>query len=220
MNLIFCNGNDWLDFSLSLWERAGVRVLSVCRPWTTCALHTSRGVKEGNLQTRPRHPHPALSQRERVTLGFSLLEIILSLAILAGALAALGEVMRAADRSASAAEDETRAQILAASVMDELVSGSRELVAAGNAVLNTTDDPPWTCSIELDQSGYDELVAVHVRVRQQMEERLQPAHFDLFRWLPNPNFTLPDTGQQQTGTSSSSTGSSGASSGAGLGGQP
>jgi general secretion pathway protein I len=154
--------------------------------------------------------------------GFTLLEIILSLAILAGALAALGEVMRAADRSASAAEDETRAQILAASVMDELVAGSRELAATDNAAVSSTDDPPWACSIAVDQTGYDELVAVRVRVQQQIEARLQPASYELVRWLPNPNFTMPDT-SQQTGTSTTSTSSSsssGASSGAGVGGQP
>ena len=57
--------------------------------------------------------------------GFTLLEIILALAILAGSLAALGEVMRLADQNASLTEDETQAQILAASVMDELVAGCR-----------------------------------------------------------------------------------------------
>jgi prepilin-type N-terminal cleavage/methylation domain-containing protein len=153
--------------------------------------------------------------------GFTLLEIILSLAILAGALAALGEVMRAADRSASAAEDETRAQILAASVMDELAAGSRELVATDNAAVSSTDDPPWTCSIAVDQTGYDELVAVRVRIQQQIEARLQPVGYELVRWLPNPNFTMPNTGQE-TGastTSTSSSSASGTSSGTSSGGQ-
>ena len=55
--------------------------------------------------------------------GFTLLEIILALAILAGSLAALGEVMRLADQNASMTRDESQAQILASSVMDELVAG-------------------------------------------------------------------------------------------------
>ena len=53
--------------------------------------------------------------------GFSLLEVILSLAILAGSLAALGEVMRQGDRNASLSSDETQAQIVAARVAQRMV---------------------------------------------------------------------------------------------------
>ncbi len=45
--------------------------------------------------------------RNRGRGGFTLLEIILALAILAGSLAALGEVMRMADQNASLTRDET-----------------------------------------------------------------------------------------------------------------
>jgi general secretion pathway protein I len=153
--------------------------------------------------------------------GFTLLEVILSLAILAGALAALGEVMRLAGRSASMADDETHAQILAASIMDELASGSRELSAVERSALDTGDDPPWMFTIEMGQTEYDELVAVKVRVEQDLEARLQPAQFELVRWMPNPDYVPPDTGNDtsttsSTGSSSSSSSSSGTS---GTGGQ-
>jgi type II secretion system protein I len=162
------------------------------------------------------------SARQRVNHAFTLLEIILSLAILAGALAALGEVMRLAERSASAAEDETQAQIHAASIMDELQAGSRELNAVSQSPLNTGDDPPWVFSIDMEQTQYDELVAVKVRVEQQMEARLQPASFELVRWLPNPNYVSPTTddgtgSSNTTGTSSSSSGSSSTSGGSNTG---
>jgi type II secretion system protein I len=146
-------------------------------------------------------------------LGFTLLEVILSLAILAGALAALGEVMRMADRSASIAEDETHAQILAASIMDELSAGSRELTAVSQSALETGDDPPWLYTVEMGQTQYDELVSVKVRVQQDLEARLQPAQFELVRWMPNPDYVPPDTGDDSsttstTGSSSTSSGSS------------
>src|SRR5947208_6547286 len=111
---------------------------------------------------------PSMSSRS-ARCGFTLLEVILSLAILAGALAALGEVMRLADRSASTAEDETHAQILAASIMDELAAGSRELTAVQQSSLDTGDDPPWVYSVDMEQTQYNELVSVRVRVEQQLE---------------------------------------------------
>jgi prepilin-type N-terminal cleavage/methylation domain-containing protein len=143
--------------------------------------------------------------------GFTLLEIILSLAILAGALAALGEVMRLADRNATLADDETQAQILAASVMDEIAAGSRELTAVDQVAVNSTDDPAWVFSIAMDQTAYDELVAVRVRVEQKIDAQFQPANFELTRWMPNPNFIAANT-TDDSSTSSSSTSTSSSSS--------
>jgi prepilin-type N-terminal cleavage/methylation domain-containing protein len=137
--------------------------------------------------------------------GFTLLEVILSLAILAGALAALGEVMRLADQTASMTEGETQAQILAASVMDELASGARQFSAASQAPLDSNADPPWVYSIALENTGYNELVAVRVSFEQKLDARLQPARFELVRWMANPNYTPPDTSDQSNSSTSSST---------------
>jgi type II secretion system protein I len=150
--------------------------------------------------------------------GFTLLEVILSLAILAGALAALGEVMRLADRSASIAEDETHAQILAASIMDELSAGARELSAISQSPLDTGDDPPWLYTIEITPTQYDELVSVRVLVEQQLEPQLQPSKFELIRWMPNPDYTPPSTGDDSTTTTTGTSSSSSSTSGSG--GQP
>ncbi|HVT30909.1 MAG TPA: prepilin-type N-terminal cleavage/methylation domain-containing protein [Lacipirellulaceae bacterium] len=144
--------------------------------------------------------------------AFTLLEIILSLAILAGSLAALGEAMRSATRSAAKTEDETQAQILAESIINEFQAGSRELTAVNQAQLDTSDDPPWVYSVNIDQTDYDELVAVRVRVEQQLDARLQPAHFELVRWMPNPDFVQSNTSDQQ-GDASNSTGNSGSATG-------
>ncbi len=164
--------------------------------------------------------HNPVSRRERVKSGFTLLEVILSLAILAGALAALGEVMRLADRSASTAEDETHAQILATSIMDELAAGSRELTAVQQTPLETGDDPPWAYTVEMGQTQFNELVSVRVRVEQQIEARLQPAQFELVRWMPNPDYIAPSTGDDTTSTTTgSSTSSGGSSATSGTGGQ-
>jgi type II secretion system protein I len=157
----------------------------------------------------PRGPRGFLAKPRNdsgLARAFTLLEVILSLAILAGALAALGEVMRLADRSASIAEDETHAQILAASIMDELSAGSRELTAVPQSPLETGDDPPWLYTVEMGQTQYDELVAVTVRVQQDLEARLQPAQFELVRWMPNPDYVPPTP--DDDGTTSSTTGTS------------
>ncbi len=152
--------------------------------------------------------------------GFTLLEIILSLAILAGALAALGEVMRLADRNAQLVRDESQAQILASSVMDELLSCSRPMAEINQEAFDYNTDPPWLYSIAFDQTPYVELVLARVRVEQQLPPEQQPAHFELVRWVPNPDYIATDTSQQSTTSSgSSSSGSSSGTGSSGAGGQ-
>ncbi|MEX2092072.1 MAG: prepilin-type N-terminal cleavage/methylation domain-containing protein [Pirellulales bacterium] len=139
--------------------------------------------------------------------GFSLLEVVLALAILAGALAALGEVMRLGDQNAAAAADESQAEMLAESVMSELLVGARSLANVSGAVLPLEDDPPWAVSIEIQPTEYQELVAVRVSVAQQLAPVQQPARCDLVRWLPNPDYLPAATQQSSTQQSSSSTSS-------------
>ena len=157
---------------------------------------------------------------KQASTGFSLLEIILALAILAGSLAALGEVMRLADQNAALSRDETQAQILAASVMDELVAGARVLEPLNQVPLDYEADPPWLCSIAIEPTAYVELVAVRVLIEQQAEARLQPPRFELVRWLPNPDYvpaqTSSSSSSSSTGASSGFGGSSGQSAGGGV----
>jgi type II secretion system protein I len=153
---------------------------------------------------------------KQVQAGFSLLEVILALAILAGSLAALGEVMRQADRNASLSGDETQAQIIASSIMDELISGYRTLAPVTRMQYDALSEPPWLYSIEIASTNFTELIAVRISVEQEIEARLQPARFELTRWMMNPDYTASSTDSEgsssESSTSSSSTGSSSSSS--------
>ena len=138
--------------------------------------------------------------------AFTLLEIILALAILAGSLVALGEVMRLADQTAMLTEGETQAQIMAASLMDELLCGSRELSDVDQEMLELDADPPWVYSIATESTDLDQLIAVRIRVEQKVDPRLQPAYFEITRWMPNPDYTpaaTTDDSESSTSTTES-----------------
>jgi len=127
--------------------------------------------------------------RKPDTAGFTLLEIILALAILAGALAALGEVMRLGDMNASFARDETEAQILASSVMDEFLSGARPLQALNRHDFDFVTDPAWVFSVVLEPTTHAEVVRVGVRVElKDAEPNKEPAHYELYRWMLHPDY--------------------------------
>ncbi|MEX2317779.1 MAG: prepilin-type N-terminal cleavage/methylation domain-containing protein [Pirellulales bacterium] len=123
-----------------------------------------------------------------INAGFTLLEIILALAILAGSLVALGEVMRLGDQNASNARDETEAEILASSVMDEILSGVREYSVYDKQDFDYETDPRWLFSVVIEPTNFTELVRVGVRVEQAIDSEKEPVHYELYRWILNPDY--------------------------------
>lgn len=116
--------------------------------------------------------------------GLSLLEVMLALAILGGALTVLGMHIRTGARSAAIARDSTTAQLLAESKMAEIASG----VILPDTVFQEPADEmgEWLCSVEalpIDQEG---LLGVQVLVEQDPAFTTQPVSFKLTRWIVDP----------------------------------
>jgi len=175
------------------------------------------------------HVEPMLTlrfaTREHATLrAFTLLEIVLALAILAGSLAALGEVMRLADHNAELVEGESQAQTLAESVMAEILAGARPLSNVNGTEFPLATEPRWQHWVAVEPTERDELLLVRVTVAQQLPPEQQPARYELARWVINPDYLPSTTPQQQTPSQGSSTsgtggtGTSGSSTGFGAGG--
>jgi type II secretory pathway pseudopilin PulG len=126
-------------------------------------------------------------QRSKVARGrtaFTLLEVILSLVILGAALAMLGEIMRLANRNAVDARAETQAQMLAESLMDEILAGSIDPSDAARQSLEVDDATPWVYSITIGTSDVEGILPVEVTVEQDLEPRYNPVKFRLLRWMP------------------------------------
>jgi len=138
------------------------------------------------------------------TTGFTLLEVILALAILAGAVAVLGELVRIGARNAAAARNQTRAQLLCESLSAEIVVGAVEPDPVQRELVQT--DPEWVYSIGIEPVDEEGLVALRVTVEQDMESRRRPAGFSLVRWIPDPGIELPeDEDIEQDATSNEET---------------
>lgn len=118
-------------------------------------------------------------------VGFTLLEIVLALAILAGAVAVLGEIMRIAGRNAADAQGESRAQLLACSLMDEMVTGVIQPTEQNRVALDVDDTVPWVYSVVFGTTTIEGLMAVELVVEQDLEPQFNPVKFRLVRWLPS-----------------------------------
>lgn len=118
--------------------------------------------------------------------GFSLLEVILALAILTGAIAVLGEIARAALRNAQAARDITRAQLLCEGILNQVAAGLIPCDAVFDAPcdqLFDQRDRGWLYSIENMALDEDGLIAVQVTIRQDLPASHHPVEVTLVRWM-------------------------------------
>ena len=122
--------------------------------------------------------------------GFSLLEVILALAILTGAIAVLGEALRLGMRNAQLARDLTQAQLLCESKLAEIAAG----LTPADTVSPTQFDcvvgdgrTVWLYSIALGDTEEEGLNLVCVTVSQDPTTEKRPVEFSLFRWIPDAN---------------------------------
>ena len=143
-----------------------------------------RGINSARL-TQPWHP-----RRRR---GFSLLEVVLSLAILVGAIAVLGELVRLGLDNAAAARDLTQAQLLCESKLAEISAGIFEPQSIQGASFSPEIDPEreWVYSVTLASLDLQGLISATVTVTENVPVGETPREFSLVRWLRDPGVELP-----------------------------
>ena len=123
--------------------------------------------------------------------AFTLIEVILALAILAGAVAVLGEIMAIASRHAREVQAETQAQLFATSVMDEMLAGITEVAQVSRQALETTDKAPWVYSVNLSTTTIVGLSSIEVIVEQDLEPQFNPVRYRLVRYYAEPSTATP-----------------------------
>jgi prepilin-type N-terminal cleavage/methylation domain-containing protein len=159
-------------------------------------------------------PRPKNREYSRDSRAFTLLEVILALVILGGALAVFGEVMQLANRSGADARAETQAQLLASTLMDEIIAGVRDDSSATRQPLDVADSTSWVYSVNAGTSDVQGVYPLEVIVEQDLEPQFNPVKYRLVRWLPTVAETsemMEEAGAQQQGG-----GASGGSAGGGV----
>jgi general secretion pathway protein I len=141
--------------------------------------------------------------------GFSLLEVILALAILTGAIAVIGELVRVGTRNAEAARDLTQAQLLCESKLAEIASGLATVEPVSMA--RCPDDEDWLYSVTVDSTAETGIVAVRVTLTRNLRTQSQPLEFSMVQWMPDP--AAATSTDSTTDGQSSTTGTTGAGNG-------
>lgn len=166
-----------------------------------------------------RSRHSALRDRQRpaglkARAGLSLLEVILAIAILGGAMAVIGESIRMGTLAAADAREMTMAQLLCESKLAELSTGLQALSSVTGVPVEVA--PDWLYSITTQQGSQNGLVLLAVTVSGNPQYHARPVEVTLYRWMIDPELAqqLEDAAAQAaSASSSSSTSSSGSASG-------
>jgi type II secretory pathway pseudopilin PulG len=133
--------------------------------------------------------------------GTTILEILLAMLILGGAIAVLGELFRNSFRNAKHAQNMTQAVLLAESILAKVRIGIIEMESAFEVpVTNTTQGNDfiadtnavseaalgeilWLYTLEIVNLDDDGLVELAVTVRQNLPEEQQPVTCRFVRWF-------------------------------------
>ena len=114
--------------------------------------------------------------------GITLLEIVLALALAAIAMSLLSQLVMTGNRAAAAARDQSKAQMVAQSVMAEFTSGvSLPMSTSGVSEF----DPMWSYDVAVSAGNSLTMNVITVTVTHNVDS-LRPATFSLTQWLAIP----------------------------------
>ena len=122
--------------------------------------------------------------------GFTLFEVILALAIAGAAMAVIAQVVWSGMENARITQDLVQAELLAQSLMAELLSGIRPLESSDNGSFEQeadgVDEPErWSYSVVVTPLESDALSSVVVTVRADADKP-RPVEYSLCQWVLIP----------------------------------
>ena len=132
--------------------------------------------------------------------GLSLLEVILSIAILGLSMVAIGHLFNLGFRSAADVQLRSEANMIAETTMAEISAGIIDLSSGGGLAEGS---PSWQYEINSQESRQPGLLSVTVRVSLANDPGNNNVSVSLVRFLVDPSFEP----EQPTASGSSSSGS-------------
>ncbi len=138
--------------------------------------------------------------------GFTLIEVILALTVLAVSLAMLGQLVSLGFQNAQQAQGLTEAQMIAETIMEEIALGlippdpvtdMNVTMTSDLSTLAVEQDAPWLYSINWEPAPVDGLIMVAVQVRRAgAQSAAENDSFQIVRWMRDPELAveeLPDS---------------------------
>ena len=120
--------------------------------------------------------------------GFTLLEVLVSLAIFVAAFASLSQLFTLGSRAAVQAALETQATVRAEAKMAEVLAGVESMEAA--EAMPFEDDPNWSWALEVNEGPHADLFELTVTVALQPNVGQAEMTYSLVRFRRDPQLAL------------------------------
>jgi general secretion pathway protein I len=124
--------------------------------------------------------------------GFSLLEVILAMAILTGGIAVIGELVRQAMDCSRYARLSAQAQLICQSKLEEIAAGSALPTAVDwsdpGLPVNNTAESTWLYSVQVSQPSAQNMLLVKVLARPNVPPQARLVQVSLSRWMLDPTY--------------------------------
>ena len=152
--------------------------------------------------------------RSGISSGISLMEVVLALAILGIASAYLAQAMQIAAQNAVRAQRLTQAELVAESVMNQVIAGVIPAQPANwSPYTSASSSSNWNYSLSIVAAEMQGTIGIQVGVQEQVPGAaigLQPADLIATRWIIDPALGL-DTppAEEPAGEKSTASGQSG-----------
>lgn len=162
------------------------------------------------------------SCRTQTPRGLSLLEVILSLAILGVATVFMAQAMQLATSNAIAAQRQAQAELAAESVMNQVIAGviPMQPSTTWTPVGVSASSSNWSYMLQSITAEVENMVGIEVSVRDETDpDSTRPADLTVYRWIIDPALGLdlpPGTAEADAsgqGTGTTGAGQTGAASG-------
>jgi hypothetical protein len=127
--------------------------------------------------------------------------VILALAIMAGAVAIIGELTRTGLMNSQRARELTRGELVCESVMTQIATGALSASSASGVAFD--DDPRWVYSVDVQSASQPGLVTVSVTAVRDAPPEQKPVQFQLVRWMIDPG--IEQAAESSTAATSSAT---------------
>ncbi|MEX0717245.1 MAG: hypothetical protein WD066_11695 [Planctomycetaceae bacterium] len=126
----------------------------------------------------------AVSRHERN--GLTLFEVIISLAILLGSLAVLGQLISVGSRAAVRTNMHSRATLLCQAKLADVLAGIEPLQPLADLPVDEYN-PEWMWGLEVAPGPHPDLLAIAVTVRHVDPLRAADSTVTLYRYMRRPN---------------------------------
>lgn len=120
--------------------------------------------------------------------GFTLLEVVIAVAILLGSITALFQLLTLGHRSSIQAQFRTDAVLLADLKMNEAIAGITTLQSTGEE--ESEDYPGWLWSMSVEDAGLDDLLQITVTVRRDSTSVAAKHEYSATKYIRDPQIFL------------------------------